>query len=764
MIQLKHYQEEAVDELLRKMKKQLLLDVRRKKIILKAPTGSGKTVITAALLERLTEDVAEDGGMPFHEIAYIWLAPHKLHEQSYFKMKGLFSSNQYLRTLRWDEIDHSLDYLRQGDILFLNWDSVNQDNNLIIRENELGSTLIEVAQRTQEERRTSIVVIVDEEHTYAGKTAKKAQELLAQLNPKIELRISATPTSQSDQIVTVDRQDVIAEEMIKKGVVLNPGIEDSASSSFTLNQQLLRKALAKRKELVEKYKAEGVDINPLLLIQLPSDKPSMSADDKTIKEELLAYLKMYEEITEENGRLAVWLSDQKVNLEGIEAWNSLVDVLLFKQAIAMGWDCPRAHVLLIFRDIKKPEFAVQTVGRILRMPQQRFYQDESLNKGFVYTNLSADTIQVVKEDMDYLSKFVARRKKDLRNVCLDAECVKRLTVRNRLGSNFRAVLCQTAEGRWDVKNPYEEDGGRFIEQIQQQNKEQVRGDIDLDKRRIMASIVRDMNLKEEEGVYEVTHKAHIARTQGEVDRLFMLFCRSEVGSFAPNDSTPVLANALVWMMQTYFGVTDADAKKIILHNSENRTQFKALIEAALENYKRLKEQQADIVKRESYEWEVPEERLYPQDTHQEVSAPDHALQPCFVLNRESTPEERFRTFLERHAEGIDWWYKNGDQGKEHFSVVYENSRKVVAPFYVDFVIRLKDGTICLFDTKTKDSDPEAVAKHNALVDYLKKERLEKRVKMIGGVIIGDKDGDLWRYASTHTEDTTHIEGWKVFKP
>jgi type III restriction enzyme len=45
-----------------------------------------------------------------------------------------------------------------------------------------------------------------------------------------------------------------------------------------------------------------------------------------------------------------------------------VSFLLFKQAAATGWDCPRASVLVMFREIKNPTFAIQTVGRILRMP------------------------------------------------------------------------------------------------------------------------------------------------------------------------------------------------------------------------------------------------------------------------------------------------------------------------------------------------------------------------------------------------------------
>lgn len=100
-------------------------------------------------------------------------------------------------------------------------------------------------------------------------------------------------------------------------------------------------------------------------------------------------------ITRENKRLAVWLSDDKTEdvLEDIQAFDSPVDVLIFKQAIATGWDCPRASILLMFREIKSITFEIQTVGRIMRMPELRHYSHEILNRGYVYTNFGEINIE-----------------------------------------------------------------------------------------------------------------------------------------------------------------------------------------------------------------------------------------------------------------------------------------------------------------------------------------------------------------------------------
>ncbi len=44
----------------------------------------------------------------------------------------------------------------------------------------------------------------------------------------------------------------------------------------------------------------------------------------------------YKGITVQNNKLAVWLSNEKTNLEGIEDKNAFTEVFLFKQAIALG--------------------------------------------------------------------------------------------------------------------------------------------------------------------------------------------------------------------------------------------------------------------------------------------------------------------------------------------------------------------------------------------------------------------------------------------
>ena len=438
MIDLKEYQRTAVNQLKKRVIKQLNRPQDRQKIVLQAPTGAGKTVMASAMLDELKAEVEQSGECRYDRVAFIWIAPNKLHIQSYKSLKNYFSETHNLRTLMFDEVDVSGGYLESGDILFLNWESVNKENSILRRDNEMNHNLSTLVRRTKEQD-IPIIVIIDEEHYYTGANAKKSEEILKLINPKIELRISATPITTNADIVQIPREDVIEEEMIKRSILLNPAVSSSEKfkDDLTVNQQLLEKALRKRNELAKAYQAMGVNINPLLLIQLPNDnKEALSSEDQTIRDEVTSYLDNLKNISVNNGKLAVWLSDNKdkVNLDEITKMDSLVDVLLFKQAISKGWDCPRAAVLLIYRELSDVRFTIQTVGRILRMPEQRYYTDDRLNVGYVYTNLSEDAILIANDEMNYMTKANAFLREGVENISLGSAYVKApKKVHNRLG-------------------------------------------------------------------------------------------------------------------------------------------------------------------------------------------------------------------------------------------------------------------------------------------------------------------------------------------
>ena len=775
------FQQKAVRKLVDEIIDLLRLSGHRKTLIFKAPTGAGKTVMASQMLAELTEELQSRGDSPYQQVAYIWIAPNKLHQQSYFKMKNYFTETHLLKPVMYDEIDQSEGTIKPGEILFVNWESINKEKNVMVRDSEQNSSLYEITRRTQEEQGLPIIVVIDEEHLFWSKSADKSAKVLQKINPKVEIRISATPKTYSDHIVTVNREEVVGEEMIKKQVVLNPDITKGYNDERELNIHLIQCALEKRNLLAKAYKKEGTNINPLLLIQLPNDSSeSMTSEDAAIAEQVKVYLKEIKDITTDNKKLAIWLSGEKENLEGLEDEDNMTEVLLFKQAIALGWDCPRAAVLLIFRKLQSNQFTIQTVGRILRMPEQKFYKNDLLNVGYVYTDISKDQIEIVADDMDYLNKdaLQAIRREKLENVALKSYyCVYKSADRNRLGPDFKKELIDCFSRNWLVKwrqykisfdwddEPQDSDPA---DNMAEKNRKLVEQNFNIkfDVLSLGVKIPENITFQNELSMIQVgeQQKREFAKSAGEVRRIYIDYCRSLIGSFEKAHSTDVLAGYLLQTMEELFDLFEIDAMKVILYHL-NKPKFTDIISKALRMYERKMEERHKKSKErsfDSYIWEIPAERLYKESTHHIMpQIENHALLPFIELNTVSNPERRFSEFLEGNMDYIDWWYKNGDEGKQHYSVPYINSQGVKSLFYVDFVVRMKNGQVFLFDTKTENSDSEAPYKHNGLLEYLHSPEIETQ-NMIGGVIV--ENNDVWYYSNYPITTTSDVAGWDAFFP
>ena len=778
------YQQKAVTELVDKTIRLLNLGGQRNKLVFEATTGAGKTVMACQMLAGLMDELHDRGDSRYQEVAFIWFAPRKLHIQSYEKLKGAFEETRTLRPVMFDELDQN-EGIRPGEILFVNWESVNKENNVMVREGDCSLSLYEITDRTKEEFGLPIVAIIDEEHMFWSKTADKSAAVLDRINPTVEIRISATPkTANPKEKVTVYRQDVIAAEMIKKEVVLNPEIELNFSDELELNANLIKAALDKRNQIAEAYKAVGSNVNPLLLIQLPNDtKESMTAEDTAIADQVKKYLEVMCGITTDNHRLAVWLAGEKENLTDLEKPDNLTEVLLFKEAIALGWDCPRAAVLLIFRKLQSDQFTIQTVGRIMRMPEQKHYQKEILNSGYVFTDIAKDKIQIVTADAGYIlnNTITAHRRENLKNVNLPSSYTERPNVeRNYLGPDFRKVLHEEARRFWDfvegnllfsleelakLDNDEESNTLPDSDDLQiNENRKKVANSLRLDVKNINIEIPQDVHFQNEEQVLEVDTVKY-ARKATEIDRVFMAYIATKGHQFESKGRTDKIASYLLEILADFFGIYETEAKKVVLYHS-NRPKFDRIIDSALERYARIrdkacKESAAKRVFRK-YGWEVPEERTYDNETSHIEETGNHALLPFVQLNQASNPEKDFVAYLEQNSQYIDWWYKNGDKGKQHYAIEYTTGdEQAKSLFYVDFVIRMKNGHIYLFDTKSIGSDVFASDKHNALLQYIKENTTEEQ-PLYGGVIL--RKDENWLFSPLPIKNTTDTLNWNCFYP
>jgi type III restriction enzyme len=653
-------------------------------------------------------------------------------------------------------------------MLFLNWQTINRDDTLFMRENENGKNFYNILNKTLLND-TQIVVIIDEEHLMAGgKTAEKAEMILTRMRAKIELRISATLTDKSLRSpyrVMIPREDVVRAQMIKKGVHLNPALRAEEQAGRDADVVLLQKALEKRVELENYYVAAGTNIRPLLLIQLPSDTAKISAEDTRIRDIVVAQLEVMG-ITEQNGKLAVWLSGEKSNLEDISKPDNMVEVLLFKQAIALGWDCPRASVLLIYREMRNERFTVQTMGRILRMPEQKHYTNDALNYGYVYTNLNKDLITILPEEADYITQNRANRNNDIyQEVALKSYYIQKEIKRNRIGLHFREALFKAAEQMFSIKI-----GSECGESFYHTNKtEMEQAGVIMDVGDIEIGIPADVNIDVTQvGGTRADHVERFAKTSYQLEQLFNRYCLASCGEYQKDSSWERIKYHTQLLFEEYLGIFGAEVYKIVLYN---QTRFDDLYNFAREIYAQIMATKASskssTLKEYEQPWDVPEFKIF-NDNYIPYKAEAHALKPLYARYRgsnqlfDSANEQRFIDLLiENEREHIQWWYKNGSSNNDDFAIPYVKRDGSQSLFYVDLVIQFKNGTLGLFDPKTIESDPENVLKHNALIEYIEALNTKGR-KAIGSIIIQQQGS--WRYCRNRIDNDRNLTGWEFFNP
>ena len=553
--------------------------------------------------------------------------------------------------------------------------------------------------------------------------------------------------------VEVKRADVVEAGLIKEKIVFQTeeDLKQKAVRNLDQDELLLELAFNKRQEQIKFYKGLAVKVNPLVLIQLPNDDQATKETGSTSKQQIvLNYLK-HKGVKE--SEIAIWLSKEKENLEDLEKADSPVSFLLFKQAAATGWDCPRASVLVMFREIKNPTFAIQTVGRILRMPFGSHFARPELNLGYLFTNYKRNEVlaEYGKSKTENRPAINGSyRKKSIKPVELESVFMTRADY-NDLGDSFQKAFKKTADKTLNIKK---------LDLKSVVTNGLIVG-VEIDDYDNFAK-----ELFEEGGSYEEEMSRH------DLERLYNLLCFKMIASqtdenkkFAPERSWGKLKTALnIWLMDK-LGVSRIDAYKIIVKDLVGAAGALApVIGDALLEYRPIREQEvnkkAARAKRIEH-IEIPREMLYFTDQYEALPVKKSAMEPFWIEKTYAgrKNEEDFVKFLESTKnKNIMWWYKNGDSGSEYFSISYhnpdENKEKL---FYPDWIVQTKD-KIYILDTKggiTAESK-DTKYKAEALQLWLKgKKGLE------GGIVVQDgPNGWKLNSNSKYTYDSSK-KGWEV---
>jgi type III restriction enzyme len=602
-----------------------------------------------------------------------------------------------------DEIQNNT--IQENEIVFFNWDSLIKDNNVFRMDNETDWNLQNVIANTKEEGR-SIILIIDESHRTAR--AAKAREVIEEIGPALTIEITATPKEITGTLIKIPLKEVIDAGMIKREVQINPG-----AHNIRANRDLLAVALKKRKDIKTEFESIGVNINPLLLVQIPNKKVT----DSSNPEDYIIGLLAENNITVSNGRLAIWLSELKENRELVEQENSSVDVLIFKEAIALGWDCPRAAILFLQREWKQDRyiFNIQTLGRIMRMPEQVHYgNNPNLNIGYIFS--ASDNFEIVQElASDYVSSLQMERDEDIysKPVRLESEFIRRKRELTRLSGDFKVCLFNAA------------------------NELSTKDEINTNVKEIQKIFGVEGTVKAIDAgqTIEFAERIKIQKDVREVTDSYTNFAGNMSSPYAKARSSQIIKSSLRSWFKEMFGIGDEDRIAVIVMHRNNNSKVKVLLERAKELYEQLPTRSEEIVPNES--WEIPQSVSIFTDYEPITKANKSILKDTesrryFVKTNKngktdlSEPERKFIKQLESSDDELCWWFKNSYGESKYFSIAYKRANGRLYGFYPDFVLRTKKETLIVEIKDDKDFRADNALKLRAGRDYLRKyERREK---------------------------------------
>lgn len=749
---LKEYQKNAVKELLSSCVKELNKN-NTTSIVFKAPTGSGKTIMMQNFLRDFVwANILGD-------FAFIWVSVNDLSKQS----KASFERNLEGTNLIFSQLSDIKDkILQKNEILFINWESIRSVSKetwewkvLAMKDNEKDENLPTYLQNTHDAG-IKIILIVDE--SQRALEAQRAQELIQNyIKPSLQIEVSATPNSKDySHKIEVNISDVIKEEMIKKEILVNEKLSEFNPWDLETDRLIIEIAIKKQKELTQAYQEINSQVKPLLLIQLPSESKQVSELDKTKMQRVIQILKENYDITFENQKLAIWLSDDKTNKDLIDIDNSPVEILIFKQAIATGWDCPRAQILVMFREIKSVVFEIQTIGRILRMPEQKHYSNEILNKAYVYTDYQRAEIWIWETAKNLIKNLIGVRNNELYKEFRLPSFYKKRSDYKDLGLSFYNVLAETFVNKiwWEYSE------FKRIENLVKLEK--IINTTDLEIHQSILSdgkILVDIDSHTWEKI--IAESEITTHSEEELIKLtFDDFARNQVWPQFTNISRSYksVIEGLYFTLDYYFYSKSKQRlfyQKLILRNKDF---FIELLNEAKNIYKPIRDTEVVGKKQQQetdYIWTIPTSQWF-SDTAIKKDYSKNVFTPSYIQKDSENEVVFIEEYLEKSSQVL-FWYKNGDNSQEFFWIPYIDNSWEKRTFYPDFIVYFRSWVIWIFDPKDGITltSHETQEKAKALENYTI--QLNKRwYKIISWII---KKVWEWDYTNFMINKSWDIDFW-----
>jgi len=367
-------------------------------VCVKIPTGGGKTLVACHSVNEIFDKFyydRKDHGLtvwfvPSEAIKTQTLKklndrkdPHREALDKYFDNRVRIFSNEEALAIRKEDIQNNLCIIVSIFDAFRKEErdkyKVYKDNgnlmphfegidSAVLDKDSSGSVIFSLVNVI---KMNNPLLVIDEGHR--AKTPLSWETLL-RLNPSFVIEYSATPREESNILVNISSAELKEENMVKIPIFLE---------STSQWQKAVEDGLSKRAELEKLARKEkGEYIRPIVLLQAVQEKEDTR---KIYVDRILKFLEKEKKIPREEIAIKTSSRNELLN-QDLFSKSCKIKYIITVNALAEGWDCSFAYILISVANIGSRISVEQIIGRIMRLPFAKEKQIDDLNYSYVFTS------------------------------------------------------------------------------------------------------------------------------------------------------------------------------------------------------------------------------------------------------------------------------------------------------------------------------------------------------------------------------------------
>ena len=366
------------------------------------------------------------------EAIFVWLSDSpQLNEQSKQKIELKADKVRIDQCVVISDESFDREILEDGHIYFLNTQKLGKAGNLSRHSDTRQYTIWETIENTARQKSDRLYFIIDEAHRgMQGRQAGTATTIMQRfikgsneqnLSPiPVVIGMSATAdrfnalvgqgTSSTLHKVVISPAQVRQSGLLKDRIVITYPDDPTKHGDMAVLQAATDEWQDKCKHWYQyTYEQHYTNVNPVFVIQVCAGSGTKVSD--TDLDDVIAKIEeRMGDTFKENEVVHTFGSTGALTIHGLNvphvepseiADNRRIRVVLFKENLSTGWDCPRAETMMSFRRAEDATYIAQLLGRMVRTPLQcHVLVDDSLNDVRLFLPyFNQNTVQKVIDEL-----------------------------------------------------------------------------------------------------------------------------------------------------------------------------------------------------------------------------------------------------------------------------------------------------------------------------------------------------------------------------